>query len=281
MTRASGDAARIARIVACTLPLVLAACQPLPLRTSLPVEVRPSPNFSERRPNYVVLHHTGDDNAEQALGVLTNPLRGVSAHYLIARDGTIFYLVDELERAWHAGASYWGGDQDINSASIGIELVNNGNEAFPDPQIGALTALLADLRERYRLPAANFLGHGDVAPGRKVDPGRLFPWQRLAEAGFGLWCEAPRESQESTGGTDDALLLSAFGYDVTNLAAAIAAFKRHFTPDNDAREMTDGDRAVLQCVVALKMKGKRGPGDAPAGESNSGADGRPADTTRR
>jgi N-acetylmuramoyl-L-alanine amidase len=240
---------RVARIAAAALLLLLAACQPLPLRTSLPVEVRPSSSFDERRPNYVILHHTGDEDAERALTVLTDPLAKVSSHYLIARDGTIFYLVDEQVRAWHAGESYWAGNRDLNSASLGIELVNNGSEPFPETQIAALTALLADIKDRYRIPPANFLGHGDVAPGRKVDPSRWFPWQALAAQGFGLWCDAP---QEPVPGIDDTLLLGAFGYDVTNLDAAVAAFKRRFMPNDESSGMTDGDRAMLQCLLALR-----------------------------
>jgi hypothetical protein len=112
--------------------MLLSACAPLPRYTALPVDVRPSPNFGERRPNYVILHHTTNDNAGQAVATLTNRLTKVSAHYLIGRDGRIIYLVDELKRAWHAGDSYWGGNRDINSSSIGIELDNNGNEPFSD-----------------------------------------------------------------------------------------------------------------------------------------------------
>ncbi|MFN7087975.1 MAG: N-acetylmuramoyl-L-alanine amidase [Burkholderiales bacterium] len=235
------------RAGAALLVLAIAACAPLPPRTSLPVEGRPSPNFDQRRPNFVVIHHTSDDAAEQALRTLTDPLRRVSAHYLIARDGRIFYLVDELARAWHAGESYWGGNRDLNSASIGIELDNNGDEPFAEAQIEALLALLADLKERYGIPAANFLGHGDIAPGRKVDPSRWFPWQRLAEHGFGLWCEPPLPPAPPV--VDDATLLAAFGYEVTNLPAAIGAFKRRFVPHDALRELTAQDRARLWCLL--------------------------------
>ena len=141
----------------------------------------------------------------------------VSSHYLIARDGRIYYLVDELARAWHAGESYWGGNRDLNSASIGIELDNNGGEPFAEAQIEALIALLADLKARYGIPTANFIGHGDVAPGRKVDPSRWFPWQGLAGHGFGLWCEPPYPPAPPD--LDSATLLAAFGYDVA--AAAV------------------------------------------------------------
>jgi N-acetylmuramoyl-L-alanine amidase len=235
------------------LLLLIAACAPLPQRASLPVEQRPSPNFNERRPNFVILHHSSNDTAEAALATLTSPAREVSAHYLIGRDGTIYYLVDELARAWHAGESYWSGVRDINSASIGIELDNNGNEPFADPQIAALLALLADIKTRYRIPAANFLGHGDVAPRRKADPSRWFPWQRLAGVGFGVWCEPPYPVAPAE--LDTVTLLGAFGYDISDPAAASAAFKRHFLPHEAPEEMTEDARALLYCLVSRKQDG--------------------------
>ena len=217
----------------CTITLALlalCACAPAPLRTHLPLDWVPSPNFSERRPDFVILHHTTNDTAARALATLTSPATEVSAHYLIGREGRIYQLVDERLRAWHAGTSYWGGHSDMNSASIGIELDNNGDEPFAEAQINTLLALLADLRERYKIPAANVLGHGDIAPRRKVDPSVLFPWKRLAEHGFGLWCEP--EAQAATpateGAASSAMLLQAIGYDVTDLPAAIGAFRRHF-----------------------------------------------------
>lgn len=253
MRAGAGVVIKVARrACAALLLLAAAACAPLPQRTSLPVEQRPSPNFDERRPNFVIFHHTSDDDAELALRTLTDPVRQVSAHYVIGRDGTIFYLVDELARAWHAGESYWGGNRDMNSASIGIELDNNGEESFPEAQIESLLALAADLKARYGIPTANFLGHGDVAPGRKADPSREFPWRLLAERGFGLWCEPPYAPAPP--GLDSAILLAALGYDVSNLEAAIAAFRRHFLADDASREMTEEDRARLQCLVLKKLE---------------------------
>lgn len=233
--------------------LALAACAPLPVYTTLPVETRPSPNFGERRPNYVIIHHTTNDNAEQALATLTSRVREVSAHYLIARDGRIIYLVDELKRAWHAGDSYWGGNRDINSSSIGIELDNNGAEPFADAQIVALIALLRDLAARWSIPPENVLGHGDVAPGRKVDPSALFPWRRLAAAGFGLWCEPPYEAFDVA--ADDAVLLAALGYDVTRLPAAVAAFKRHWAPEDTAEGLSAVQRGLLRCLIERQQQG--------------------------
>jgi N-acetylmuramoyl-L-alanine amidase len=237
------------------LVLFVAGCAPLPQYTSVYVEQRPSPNFSERRPNMVILHHTGNSDAQRALSTLADPAGEVSAHFLIARDGKIYYLVDELKRAWHAGASYWGGNRDLNSASIGIELDNNGEEAYAEAQIAALLELLAELKSRYGIPAANFLGHGDIAPGRKVDPGAQFPWRRLAARGFGLWCEPPYP--DAAADVDGITLLSAFGYEVVNPAAAVAAFRRHFQL-RDAPELTpelsSPERALLHCLLARRNK---------------------------
>lgn len=248
MRRISGICFDFTRVrCACLALLALSSCAPLPQRTQLPVEQRPSHNFDARRPNFVILHHTGSGDAERALRTLADPLREVSSHYLVGRDGRIYYLVDELARAWHAGESDWGGERDMNSASIGIELDNDGKEPFAGGQIESLLALLSDIQQRYRIPAANFLGHGDVAPGRKTDPGREFPWKRLADRGFGLWCEPPYPGAPP--GLDSATLLAAFGYDVANLDAAIAAFKRHFAPREELRAMTEEDRARLYCLV--------------------------------
>ncbi len=224
----------------------------LPSYTHLPVIERPSVNFGARRPNYVIIHHTTDDTAEESLRTLTNPAREVSSHYLIGRDGKLYYLVDELARAWHAGEAYWGGLSDLNSASIGIELDNNGFEPFAEPMIETLLQLLDDLKTRYKIPAANFLGHGDIIPGRKVDPSRFFPWKRLAERGFGLWCDAPYPPAPN--GTSDAFLLAAFGYDVVNFNAAVAAFKRHFLGVDSDSALTASDRALLACLIQRKME---------------------------
>ncbi len=238
----AGTAVALLALAACTTP-------PVMQHTGLPVVVRPSGSFDERRANFVVLHYTSDNNPEQALRTLTDPVSKVSAHYLVARDGKIYALVDERARAWHAGVSYWGGNRDANSASIGIELDNDGREEFAEPLVDSLLALLADLKARYAIPAANFLGHSDVAPRRKPDPGKLFPWRQLAARGFGLWCDPPYRVPPAA---DGLTLLAAFGYDTADEAAAIGAFKLHFAPDGDLRELTDGDRAMLACLLEKK-----------------------------
>jgi len=234
------------------MALALAACSSTPVRTGQGAGWVPSPNFDERRPGYVILHHTSTDTTARAIGILTDPATRVSAHYVIGRDGRRVQLVDERSRAWHAGDSRWGGNADINSSSIGIEIDNSGFEPFAEPQIRALLALLSDLRERYRIPAANYLGHGDVAPGRKVDPSRYFPWKLLAEQGFGLWCDAPAAAAPP--GLDATLGLQAFGYDVSDPAAAAAAFRRHFRSEDRSGVLDDSERAVLACLLEMKRR---------------------------
>ena len=236
------------------LALASAACTPIPPRFTPGVPVRwvGSPNFDLRRPQYVILHHTTNGTAVQALATLTDPARRVSAHYLVGRDGTVYQLVDERHRAWHAGASRWGADSDINSASIGIELDNDGHEPYPDVQMQALLALLADLEARYGIPRENFLGHGDVAPGRKVDPGALFPWKLLAQRGFGMWCDGVGDTLDPRLRGDDTLL-ALVGYDVTNLDAAIRAFNRHFMALEDEPVLSPEGRAVLACLADARL----------------------------
>lgn len=233
------------------LLLALAACAPLPRGAEYGVVWRPSPNFDERRPNFVIIHATTNDSAAQALRTLTDPQRKVSAHYLIDRAGTLYQLVDERARAWHAGESCWGGQTDLNSASIGIELDNNGDEPFAEPQLEALLALLADVQQRYRIPAANFLAHADVAPRRKSDPGSRFPWKRLADQGFGLWCDPPWPAAPPAFDAD--LALQALGYDLSDREAALRAFHRHFLGDDSAAPLGDADQALLHCLAQRKI----------------------------
>jgi N-acetylmuramoyl-L-alanine amidase len=210
----------------------------------------PSPNHNERRPNYVIIHDTSNDNIEQPLRTLTDPVREVSAHYLIGRDGTLYQLVDENRRAWHAGESYWGGLTDLNSASIGIELDNTGAEPYPDAQIDRLIGLLKDLQVRHRIPSNNILGHGDVAVRRKIDPGWQFPWARLAEQGFGMWCKT--QATETGPLLDPAVALQAIGYDVSDPVATLAAFRRHFLGITTEGEVTDEERRLMHCLVMEK-----------------------------
>jgi N-acetylmuramoyl-L-alanine amidase len=244
----------VARLFA-LLAVLLTACAPLRERATIPTQWQPSQNFDERRFNFVIMHYTGDTTVVQALRTLTDPLREVSSHYLVGRDGSILQLVDERARAWHAGESQWGSNTDLNSSSLGIELDNDGNEPFPEAQITALLALLNDIQQRYHLPSANFLGHADVAPRRKVDPGQYFPWKTLAQHGFGLWCNSPLTEAPAT--FDAIVALQLLGYDISDVDAAVRAFKTHFVQKDTAAALTDYDRGVLHCLLGQKFGRKR------------------------
>ncbi len=191
----------------------------------------PSPNHDSRGDSPIdmlLLHYTGMKTAKGALDRLCDPSAKVSAHYTIDEDGTVYGHVAEARRAWHAGVGHWAGAGDINARSIGIELVNPGHEfgyrAFPDTQIAALTTLCHSILMRHPIPSWRVLGHSDVAPARKEDPGELFPWQQLAKAGVGLWPQA-------IAGDLDAGALAQFGYDPdAPQDKVIAAFQRHFRP---------------------------------------------------
>jgi len=217
----------------------------------------PSLNFDTRSPgtpiDILLLHYTGMESAAAALARLCDPQARVSAHYTVDEDGTIYRHVPEAARAWHAGASYWAGARDINARSIGIEIVNPGHEfgyrSFPSAQIGAVIHLSKEIVARYGIPAARVLGHSDVAPARKQDPGELFPWGRLALSGIGLWPQT-RKAGLAVSFEDG---LRAFGYGLRPAAdvpaeAVITAFQRHFRPariDGIADEECDAILAAL------------------------------------
>lgn len=192
----------------------------------------PSPNFNERPSpiDAVIIHYTDMVFAEAALAWLTNPASQVSAHYLIDEEGQIYRMVDQEKRAWHAGESYWQGRTNLNDCSIGIELANPGHShgyrPFADAQIDALIQLCQGIKQRWNIPQSRFLGHSDVAPNRKQDPGHLFPWERLAQERLGLWPVSGSGSKE----VDLMEGLSHIGYDVTSPAHALLAFQRHFQP---------------------------------------------------
>ncbi len=188
----------------------------------------PSPNHDSRDGHSVdmlVLHYTGMRSAEEALSRLRDPHAKVSAHYVVDEDGSIYTLVPEDRRAWHAGVSGWRGHANINQRSIGIEIVNPGHEfgyrPFPEAQMQSVITLCREILSRHAIPARNVVGHSDVAPARKEDPGELFDWKRLAEAGVGLW---PVPSQPDL----LAAALAEYGYDMSDRQKAITAFQRHF-----------------------------------------------------
>lgn len=196
----------------------------------------PSPNWDERALpiTMVVLHYTGMPTAEEALARLCDPEAKVSAHYFIDEAGTVTRLVPEDKRAWHAGRSYWRGVTDINSASIGIELANPGHEwgyrPFPEAQMEALLPLLADIIDRHRIPRANVVGHSDIAPARKDDPGELFDWERLARLRLALPIPKPKIWLVYDNPGAFYLALERFGYDIADGRAAVRAFQRRWRP---------------------------------------------------
>jgi N-acetylmuramoyl-L-alanine amidase len=198
-----------------------------------------------RRPNYVIIHYTATNGFEEVIQEFTTPGgREASSHYLICKDGTVYHMINDLLRSHHAGESKWGNTTDLNSSSIGIEIVNNGYQPFTDQQINSLTILLGRLKTAYKIPDANFLGHGDIAPTRKPDPGPQFPWKQLSEKGFGLWWDDT--TNVSVPDNFDYLLgLRIIGYDISYPASAVAAFKRHFMQDGSGGDMNAAIRKVI------------------------------------
>ncbi|CAN1543009.1 ampD N-acetyl-anhydromuramyl-L-alanine amidase [Rhabdaerophilaceae bacterium] len=251
------------------------------------VRLFPSPNHGDRRarrggelrsPDSIILHYTGMVDAASALLWLCNPLSEVSCHYFVFEDGRIFQLVPEGRRAWHAGRSSWHGETDMNSASIGIEIVNVGHDLsvsgpfppvgpyFPDAQMNAVISLVADIKARWAVVDTRILAHSDIAPGRKIDPGERFPWEALAHAGLGLWPRvvdvpkgAPVYRPGDKGMPVSALqsMFAAFGYGLgitgvfdAETAAVVAAFQRHWRPSK-VDGVADGE--TLATLAALSQ----------------------------
>jgi N-acetylmuramoyl-L-alanine amidase len=232
--------------------------------------IKDSPNHGDRKgrmPDAIILHSTCMSSGEAALAHLCDPASQVSAHYLIAEDGRIYELVPESRRAWHAGISNWASERDMNSVSIGIELVHPGLEggmpAFPEAQIEAVTSLCLDISQRYKIPKTRVLAHSDIAPDRKSDPGEIFPWAFLAEHGVGHYVtphpimEGPRYGRGAHGEHIESLqsMLAIYGYGltITNLygvktEAVVKAFQRHFRP-----ALVDGiaDVSTVETLRAL------------------------------
>jgi N-acetylmuramoyl-L-alanine amidase len=240
------------------------------------LRTRRSPNFGPRLPGVaidtLVLHYTGMNSAREALDRLCDPAAEVSAHYLVEEDGAVWRLVDEERRAWHAGISVWKGESNLNDRSIGVEIVNPGHEfgyrPFPAPQMAAVAALCRDNLDRRPIPAARVLGHSDIAPMRKRDPGELFDWAGLAAQGIGVWPAAPGPIPVSDPGADEdsavagaVAALAAIGYDIEGrsagravdpdaaLLAAITAFQRRFRPSR-VDGAPDAETCALIAAVA-------------------------------
>jgi N-acetylmuramoyl-L-alanine amidase len=222
----------------------------------------PSPNYDERGQaiSMVVLHYTGMRDAESAIARLRDPVAAVSCHYLIAEDGQIVRMVAEENRAWHAGLSYWRGVSAVNGCSIGIEIVNPGHEfgyrPFTEEQMEALIPLLAGIVTRYSIAPANVVGHSDVAPTRKEDPGELFDWERLARQRLAI--ARPTSGLVDPHWTDGGFLLALerWGYDVRDAQKAVIAFQRRFRPEL-LDGVIDGEcRAILLQLLLDRERGQ-------------------------
>jgi N-acetylmuramoyl-L-alanine amidase len=216
---------------------------------------RPSPNFDARTlpVSMLVLHYTGMTDGASAIARLCDPAAKVSAHYVVDEDGSLYGLVDEADRAWHAGRARWRGIDDVNSASIGIEIVNPGHEhgyrPFPEAQMAALLPLMSAIVARHGIAPVNIVGHSDVAPARKQDPGELFDWERLAR--HRLAVPRPKPALGDPHWTPGGFLvaLERFGYDVADGPAAVRAFQRRFRPET-IDGIADGEcRALLLALL--------------------------------
>ncbi len=200
-------------------------------------------NFTMRRPNFVVIHHTAQNSCDSTLRTFTLPGTAVSAHYVICKTGTVYHMLNDLFRAHHAGLGKWGNVSDMNSGSIGIEIDNNGNEPFTEQQINSLLQLLERLKKAYNIPQANFIGHMDWAPGRKVDPSRYFSWQPLAEKGFGYWYDT--SNIEVPVDFNPLQALRIIGYNINKPEIAIQSYKIHFVPQDTTRVINEADKKIL------------------------------------
>jgi N-acetylmuramoyl-L-alanine amidase len=238
----------------------------------------PSPNFNERlHPvGMLVLHYTGMKDGASALARMRDPASEVSAHYMVEEDGTVFALVPEEKRAWHAGRSWWRGEEDINSRSIGVEIVNGGHEfglpPYPDIQIAAVVELCQAIVRRWSIPQTRIVAHSDIAPGRKEDPGERFPWNRLAQAGVGLWPAKSRPEPWMMHGASpgDAGLtverfqrdLAAIGYRIEitgkfgeSTAVVVRAFQRRWRQHSITGEGDSETIALAHAVAELAAAG--------------------------
>ncbi|HEX8302451.1 N-acetylmuramoyl-L-alanine amidase [Sphingomonas sp.] len=221
----------------------------------------PSPNFNERKlpVSMIVLHYTGMETARAAIDRLRDPTAEVSAHYVVDEDGTILRLVDESKRAWHAGRAHWRGIKDVNSASIGIEIVNPGHEHgyrnFTDAQMSSVVPLVAEIKARHGITRGNVVGHSDVAPARKQDPGELFNWHALARLRLAL--PRPTKNLIDPGWPDAGFMLALerFGYDVEDRRAAVVAFQRRFRPEMIDGEIDGECRCLLLALLLPRPQG--------------------------
>lgn len=229
--------------------LALSACTHVPPRNPMAQWV-PSPNLDQRRPSLIVLHATHQDSVQESLDTLRTRNSGgrVSSHYLVGRDGDLYQLVADQDRAWHAGAGRWGTITEVNSASIGIELDNDGSADFTPAQMTRLLRLLTDLTERLGIAPTQVVGHSDFAPTRKRDPGPQFPWKQLADAGFGIW--PADDAPAAPVGFDPWLALAAIGYPLEDRGAAVRAFHHRFR-GMESQVLDAEDLRILHALTRL------------------------------
>jgi N-acetylmuramoyl-L-alanine amidase len=237
-----GKSDSIAKVIELAQPVMLADSSGAPVASDFVGTV----NFNMRKPNYVIIHFTAQDSIGQTLHTFTIAKTQVSAHYVVAKDGKVYHMLNDYLRAWQAGISKWGSITDMNSCSVGIEIDNNGNEPYTEAQVRSLIALLGYLKKTYNIPRANFIGHQDIAPARKPDPGPYFPWQIMAQHGFGYWSDDVLDVAPDN--FDYATALRLIGYDTSNLNAAIVAFKRHFVQKDSGAALSQLDLNVLYNV---------------------------------
>jgi N-acetylmuramoyl-L-alanine amidase len=229
--------------------------EPYPVMDSANAIVAPAwvgtTNFDLRKPNFVIIHHTAQNSCDQTLRTFTLERTKVSAHYVICKDGTVHHMLNDYLRAWHGGIAKWGNNTDINSSSIGIEIDNNGFEPFEPKQIESLLNLLSILKNKYKIPESNFIGHGDIAPKRKVDPNINFPWALLAQKGYGVWYD-PNPNFALSKDLSIPYALAIIGYDIKDTTAAKLAFKRHFRQDSTSL-ITEADKSVMSQLIQNKL----------------------------
>ncbi|MFN4024522.1 MAG: N-acetylmuramoyl-L-alanine amidase [Hyphomonas sp.] len=238
------------------------------------IEDAPSPNHDDRKHpvTLLVLHYTGMESGEVALARMRDPEAKVSAHYMVWEDGRITRLVPEARRAWHAGVSTWRGQDDLNSRSVGIEIVNGGHDvpapdgrlpAYPDAQIAAVIALAREIMAHHGIAQTGLVGHSDIAPTRKIDPGEHFPWPRLAAAGVGIWPQPETGAACVWSGGDTSRLnadLAAIGYDISDVPAALRAFQRRWLPGTITGIADAGTlRRVREIAAAYASSGGSSP----------------------
>jgi N-acetylmuramoyl-L-alanine amidase len=209
-------------------------------------------NFGMRKPNFVIIHHTAQNSCAKTINTFINDSTQVSAHYVICKDGSLHHMLNDYLRAWHAGIGKWGNLTDINSSSIGIELDNNGVDSFSIDQLRTLQDLLSILKKKFNIPTANFIGHADIAPGRKIDPNIHFPWKQFAENGYGQWY-GDTTNLMVPDHFDPLIAFRIIGYDISKPTATQQAFRQHFLGSAMEGVLTEAEKKVLYALMLKFM----------------------------